>query len=245
MKSDSRLVIILLVCVFSIRPLLAQTSYDYSFAKIPGTKGFLQLSDNEGSNIKSAGEPGVNGTPMLSNIWLIGTIHFQSGETVKDSAINYSLYSKKLYKKQDNYFFEIVQPIVSISFVDPDEKTNGGMRLFKTGYPNIEANTNKSLYEVLFEGENLELLLWQQKRVIEINNYGKPNEKEYELLEKQYIYFPQKKKIEQISISSISNLKKSLPIYADAIQNYTSSHKVNLKNKEQLTGLLNYLDKVN
>jgi hypothetical protein len=236
MKTFLRLMMLLPIITLFGQQLKAQ------FAGNAGTLSFFELRDNEGGLIKTASEMGVVGNPMMLPDWGYGKIHFLSGKIFADSAMNLSLYNHKLFVKHENRFFEIVQPFSAVTLIYHGENGPDEAHTFKNGFPAVNGHDETAVYEVLFEGENLQLLTWIHKKVIETFNYGSPREKEYSLVQQYYVYMPKEKKMTQLSSYAINSVKKSLPAYADNIQAYYASHTINTRDKQQVLDLLAYLD---
>lgn len=226
--------------------------YVFLFITIPfisksqmlGEEGFrlYDFRDTEGSLIKFGSEMGVVGSPMLREGWAAGTIKFKSGKTFTDTAINYSLYTNKLYLKRDDRYLELVQPADAFTLTFQLE---GGATVdhhFKSGYPAVNDLTENSFYEVYFDGKNIQLVGWLHKKVVQPFTYGGPSEKSYSLIQDFYLYHAAEKKMIPISSFSPDALKKLIPGYASNISTYCSSHKVSSKNREQYVGLLSFLD---
>jgi len=237
MKNSFRLLIILL-----LSQQLSQAQMQY--AGNDGTMRFFEMRDDQGALIKTASEMGVKGSPMIQDGWEAGIIHFKNGLQFNDTVMNFSLYNNKLYIARNNRYLELVQPAVSFTLNFRNESGTIDTHVFKNGYPGIEDHDSTCMYEVLYDGENLQLISWEHKKVIETFNYGSPHEKEYALVQKLYLYLPKEKKITALSSYAVQSAKKSLPAaYADNIQSYAASHKLNGKDKNQFVDLLSYLDK--
>jgi hypothetical protein len=152
------------------------------------------------------------------------------------------LYTHTLFIKRENRFFEIVQPVASVTLRAHDENAAEIVHTFKSGFPAINTHDAGTMYEVLFEGENLQVLTWAHKKVIETFNYGAPRGKEYQLIQQFYVFLPKENKITVLNSFTVTALKKTLPAYADTIQAYCTLHNMNTKNKTQINDLLAYLD---
>jgi hypothetical protein len=181
---------------------------------------------------------------MLLPNWSFGTIKFKNGLSLTDTAINYSLYNHKLYLVRGQRVVEIFQPITTLVLADQNAAGDSIARIFKTGYPAVDNQDSSSLYEVIYEGSQLQLLNWASKKVHEVLNYGSTKEKEYQLVEWLYAYFPNEHKMVYMNTSAIQSIKKALPAaYNQNVDSYFSSHHSPGKNREQLVELFAYLDK--
>jgi hypothetical protein len=202
----------------------------------------LEFRDVDGMLFKSGNELGVRGTPMVEDGWGRGRVHFKNGLDFADSAINMSLYNGRLYVRRNNRYIELVQPAASVSLSFQHEDYSTVTYEFKSGFPAIGELSENTLYEVLFEGNNLQLLSFERKKVVDPNNYGGSTQKEYATVRQLYLYQPAEKKIVLLKSYSMDAFRSSLPSYEKALTKYAVSGKKNPKNKEQFLELLTYLE---
>ena len=242
MKTLFRLFCLILLCV----PISFRTNAQANNSKVIGYGGtvtFIEVYDNEGNRIKMAQELGVNGTPLLHNGWGTGKVQYKNGDLLAFKSLNISLYNHQLYYTQNKKLYEIVEPIESFELKYVNEEGGDSLAFrFKNGYPVIDNQNEASLYEVLYEGDNLHLIQWNNKKVRELSNYGSTREKEYWLEQQLYVYLPKEKTISSLK-QAIPSIKKTLQAYAEIINDYMSSHKGGIKGKNDLVDLMAYLDK--
>ncbi|MEN9684379.1 MAG: hypothetical protein RLZZ28_165 [Bacteroidota bacterium] len=241
MKTPIKRLLSLLVAVLLISICLGQAP-GFKYLGNDGTTRFFEIYDNEGKPVKQASEMGVNGNPMLTLHWGRGIIQYKNGKGYDDSSMNYSLADHKIYYTRPEKVFLVLLPVKSLFLRIPEEAADSVTYLFKSGYPAIENLDSNSLYQVLYEGENIQLLLWEHKKVREVQNYGESREKEFVLVKQLYVYYPREQKISPLN-NSLTGIEKSLPNYRQTIQDYLGSHKFNAKDSRQLTDLVAYLDK--
>ena len=157
MKNFFRLLILLL-----LSQQLCQAQMQYSGND--GAMRFFEMRDDQGALIKTASEMGVKGSPMIQDGWATGTIHFKNGLQFHDTLMNFSLFTNKLYIARNNRYLELVQPASSFTLNFRNEAGSIDTYQFKNGYPAIEDHDSSFMYEVLYAGENLQLLSWQHKK---------------------------------------------------------------------------------
>jgi hypothetical protein len=217
------------------------TAQSSTFVGNEGTLRFFELYDSEGKPIKTASEMGVAGSPMLFEGWASGVVHYKNGVVFADTAMNYSLFDNQLFYVRDHRMFKIVLPVASfyLSYMDKGEAVNYH---FKSGYPAVDGRDTMSLYEVLYEGDNLQLVQWTHKKVKESFGYGNVHEKSFAPEKILYVYLPKEHTMTELR-PAIAVIKKRLPAYADIISDYCSKNKINIKDEEQVTALFAYLDK--
>ncbi len=237
MKEALRLFSMVYFLLLLGQPLFAQTKYIGN----SGAMSFFEVYDMEGNRIKSAGEIGINGTPLLRAGWATGTVEFLNGSLVAYKNITFSLCEHKLYYTQNKKLYLVAQPIASFNINYVNDDGDSIRYRFKNGFPIIDNQDPESLYEVLFEGDNLQLLQWNHKKIKEVLNYGGAREKEFTLEQQLYVYLPKEQKIAPLK-QAIPAIKKTLPAYADVIKTYFDTHNANIRDKDDLVYLMAYLD---
>ncbi len=244
MKRLSCLLSLVLLILFS-QPVFTQTlGANTSYIGSGGAMRFFEWYDTEGNRIKTAEEMGVQGTPMLQNGWGAGLVTFLSGQKLKIEKMNFSLCENKLYYTAEKKLFQVVLPVASFEVTLPDADGDDYTYHFKSGYPAIDNQNELSLYEVLYEGDNIQLLQWNYKKIKEIFNYGSSRERSFSLEQQLYVYQPKEKLLVPLK-QALPSIKKTLPAYAEIISTYADKHKLNVRNKHEVTDLIAYLDKHN
>ncbi len=240
MKTNFRLLAAFLFMQFIASPAV---SHAQTMLGNPGVR-LVEYRNMDGTLIKSGKELGVFGSPMLQDGWGRGTVRFKNGQVLSDTGINFSLYDHKLYVQRNNSFIELIQPVTSFQLSFRNENEQPVMHTFKNGFPAVGDLDENDFYEVLYEGKNLQLLVWLHKKVVEYFVYNGPQQKEYELVQHMYLYRPGENKMIPLDNAwSVKSVRKSLPSYTGDILSYNSSHKIDSKNREQFVELVSYLDR--
>ncbi len=219
----------------------AQATNNMQYLGNDGSLRFLEWYDTEGTRIKTASEMGVKGTPLLREGWGSGVVQYQSGEKVAYKAINYSLSEQKLYYTQNKKLYQVVNAIEYFTIGYLTIEGDSVSYHFKKGIPAIDQQNENSFYEVLFEGNNLQLLQWNHKKMKDIFNYGGSREKEFVLDQQLYVYQLKENKLRALK-QALPAIKKTLPAYAAIIQAYADRHKISVRDKDELVHLIAYLD---
>ncbi|MBV9987074.1 MAG: hypothetical protein JO301_05310 [Chitinophagaceae bacterium] len=210
-----------------------------------GSEGvrLLEFRDVDGTLFKSGAELGIRGTPMVEEGWARGTVHFRNGLVFTDSAINMSLYNGRLYVRRNNRYIELVQQAASLSLSFQHEDNSSASYEFKSGFPAVDELTENTIYQVLYEGHNLQLLSFERKKVVDPNTYGGPTQKEYTTIRQLFLFQPADRKMVRLKSFSAEALRNALPFYNAGITNYLGSGKKSPRNKEQFLEMLAFLDK--
>ncbi|MFX8573800.1 hypothetical protein ABTM22_19910, partial [Acinetobacter baumannii] len=89
----------------------------------------------------------------------------------------------------------------------------------KCGYPGVDKNDLNTYYQVLYFGNNLQLLKWQHKKIVESSSYGGVKEKNFVLEQAFYVFDSKNYKTIPIE-KKLIDLKKALPDYATDLDEY-------------------------
>jgi len=200
----------------------------------------LQAYDISGKPIPTGNQFTIDGTAMLNERFENGIVRLKSGQQFKDVPLNFSLVSNELYFKKDSEQMVFVNPVEQFALPVKDngkEKT----AFFKSGYPAIGRQNDKSFYQVLTGGPKLELLKYEYKTAREHYSYGGPVKKAYELRQRLYVYDVINGKIFEIGNSSAS-IKRSLPAYENDINEFASQNKVKFKNDHDIELLVAFIN---
>lgn len=243
MKKAKRLLGLICFLAGTYSPLAAQNlGSNTRYAGSGGGLSFFEWYDSEGNRIKTASEMGVKGTPMLHEGWGNGKVAYTNGQKLVIEKMNFSLCEHTLYYTLDKKLFRIVLPVASFEITLPDDDGDDYTYHYKSGYPVIDHQDELSLYQVLYEGDNMQLLQWNHKKIKELFTYGASREKEFALEQQLYLYQPKEKTMVALK-QALPAIRKSLPAYAETIRDYAEKRKLNVHNKQEVADLIAYLDK--
>lgn len=201
----------------------------------------LEAYDIAGKRIPTGNQAAIEGNQMLNENYETGVVLFKNGHLYKNAAINFSLANDALYFKKDSMELAFADPVEQFALPVKDEDKVTTF-FFKSGYPGIDKQTNKSFYQVLTSGPRLELLKYKHKIVREPYTYGGPVRKEYATDDRLYIYDSAGNRMFSIK-PGINSVKKSLPAYQNDIEVFVSQNKANLKREEEIKQLIDYINK--
>lgn len=129
----------------------------------------------------------INGTPFFIEEWLRGVIYMKDGAKATKFKLRFDAFSNELLFLNGN------DPLVVMNSLAGFEITNnaGNTFQFKCGFPAIDKNTERTLYQILQEGEQATLIKLVKKTILTIEEYNKANgSKEFSLSETYYIVKP-------------------------------------------------------
>lgn len=213
----------LLLCIGGVLPLMAQNN-------------LTNLTDANGRVVFSrGGDAEVQGSPYLPENWQRGVVTYRKGNEVikSEASLRYNMQTgePEYQHKGQAYVFSV--PVVEFTiFNDGQEQT------FRAGFPNVESNTPKTFYEVLYDGKS-KLLKTHKASIVEESTYSGPKKRSYSSNETFYVLKGQE-------ITKIKKDKKALvEILKDKsaeVEQYVSTNKLRLKEWSELIQVLKYYD---
>jgi len=110
------------------------------------------------------------GSPYFNKDWQKGTVKFANGKVFKDMEVKYNLVDDKLVlKSETGEAMTIVDPVSEFRL-----PTSNGEAFFKSGFRPLGKHTERTFYQVLFDG-NIKLLKRLNKSIIESQSYNSPS----------------------------------------------------------------------
>ena len=201
----------------------------------------VQFADANGRILPASGA-GIQGTPYVFDKFSLGKVVFVNGMESVDSNLNYSYFDHKLYYTQKNGLYVVNQQAKSFVLNSVDKDNNKLSKQFMCLFPSVENNTPATFYEVLGNGDQLQLLKYTHKRIKESTVYGGAPTKEYVADDLFYIYDKAAKKMLALgSALSLKAVKKGLPEFTAQIDALLNTNKLNLKKEEDMIQLLQQL----
>ena len=201
----------------------------------------VQFADANGRLLPASGA-GIQGTPYVFDKFSLGKVVFVNGMESVDSNLNYSYFDHKLYYTQKNGLYVVNQQAKSFVLNSVDKDNNKLSKQFMCLFPSVENNTPATFYEVLGNGDQLQLLKYTHKRIKESTVYGGAPTKEYVADDLFYIYDKAAKKMLALgSALSLKAVKKGLPEFTAQIDALLNTNKLNLKKEEDMIQLLQQL----
>jgi hypothetical protein len=201
----------------------------------------VQFADANGRLLPASGA-GIQGTPYVFDKFSLGKVVFVNGMESVDSNLNYSYFDHKLYYTQKNGLYVVNQQAKSFVLNSVDKDNNKLSKQFMCLFPSVENNTPATFYEVLGNGDQLQLLKYTHKRIKESTVYGGAPTKEYVADDLFYIYDKAAKKMLALgSALSLKAIKKGLPEFTAQIDALLNTNKLNLKKEEDMIQLLQQL----
>lgn len=170
-----------------------------------------------------------------------GYILLEGEKQQRKALIRYNVYSHEINYLQDKQEL-VLNPALPVqefgfSYTTDDIKKNV---LFRSGYPVIESNNNKTFYEVV-AGKKIALLKYATKKYVEKRGNTGAFEKSVNDAESWYVFDSTSNAIAGIKKNK-NSLLEALPQYANQIKSIITAKDLYLKNDEDWITLFNALD---
>jgi hypothetical protein len=177
----------------------------------------------------------IKGHPYLFENWTEGTVKLTNGKSYTSVQLKYNLLRDELFFKdiKTEQLLAFVIPVVEFKLNEKEQ----GSSLYRNGYKAINENTEKSYYQVLFDG-GTQLLKRTSKKINEEKPFNSASTiKSFEVLTFYYIS-------NNNTLIKIRKDKKSvltaLANQSAALEKYIQEKSLNLKNEEDLIQLIQY-----
>jgi hypothetical protein len=177
--------------------LLVYLGLNNSFAQVGGPSSYL--SDANGNILKPGKSSDIVGTPYLNELYSRGKVTNMKGIVFEVERMRFNIAQNRVEYEFNGNAYELTIPHQSFRVT---ESTNDGVivdRTFRNNFPAVEAQNEKSFYEVVYDGDTK--LLRHYK--IRIDEYAEPGSmtrtKHFNKIPSFYIYHPSKKTLTRIS----------------------------------------------
>ena len=179
----------------------------------------------------------IKGSPYLFDDWSLGLVKMASGSTYKDMSLKYDqVTGELLLKDKTGKTLGFADPIAEFKIID---KTNA-FKIFRNGYKSTDITSEKSFYEVLYDGSTT-LLRDPKKNIVEHRVYNSSTAVKsivetpayYIQVNGQLIKIKKDKKAILAALGNPAQLDK-----------YIQDNKLNLKDDKDLVKAMLYYDSV-
>ena len=179
----------------------------------------------------------VKGSPYFFDYWSLGVVKMASGASYKDMSLKYDQVTGELiFKDKDGKYLGFADPIAEFKLID---KTDS-FRIFRSGLKATDGNSDKSFFEVLYDGSTT-LLRDPQKNIVEHRAYNSST------AVKSIVETPAYYVLVNDQLVKIKKDKKSILgvlTNPDQLDKYINDNKLNLKDDRDLAKLMLYYDSI-
>ncbi len=179
----------------------------------------------------------VKGSPYLFDDWSLGIVKMTSGLSYKDISLKYDqVASELIFQDKSGKALGFADPIAEFKIID---KSNA-FKIFRSGYKAADSNSDKTFYEVLYDGGTT-LLRDPKKNIVEHRAYNSPTAVKsivetpayYVVVNGQLIKIKKDKKAILAALTNSAQLDK-----------YIQDNKLNVKDDKDLVKVMLYYDSV-
>lgn len=181
----------------------------------------------------------VGGSPFMTPDYKLASV--QVGEkTVSAVPVKFNIFNNAIMVQKGGadmkleFFEQVAYDVTS---------NDGSVKhfIFKAGYPEIDKNSDKTIYQVLSMGPKVHLLKFISQKVEDINTLGDYSRREIVTSEEFYLYVPGSK-IKKIKPGK-KDLVAALPELSGKIEEIASANNLKLKTESEITLLVEQLNK--
>ncbi|WP_276499605.1 hypothetical protein [Pontibacter litorisediminis] len=196
------------------------------------------IADAMGRPLQTKQYLDVQGSQYLFSDWRKGDVTLADGIIFEGLDLMYDLMNDEvIFKGDDEQAQTFLKPVVKFSLYQND----GGIKKkknFRKGYTPVDAASPGAFYEVLTDGENVQLLKRYYKNVFEEMPYGSAT-KVKKFQDNASYYIAKVDKLEKIKLDKKSVLG-ALPGKVSELEKYIKAHRLNLRNDSDIAQLVNY-----
>lgn len=232
----------ILFCEVSVAQNVAMPSVFPALTPIRGAnvnKGTLtgmgvQYNDGSYMNEKSGT---IKGTPLLFENWNYGTVWLLTGEKYDSMLLKYDLLGDQLFVLLNETEYEFNTGVTSFRITDSASRK---VLIYRNGFAPALTFTDKSFYQVLYDGKTKLLLKIRKKIVSEITSMPGVKVKSFED-EKNYFLVTATGEMKKIRKKN-SDILDMLDANKEQLKKMMSEQKLKLNKDEEIIQLLHYYD---
>jgi hypothetical protein len=203
------------------------------------TSSVVELYDEDGKPMSTPGKKNVTGSPMLNPDWGSGTIFFKNGKVTTFMEIQLNLQKNELYFRREGKSFMFSDTVTGfrIIYALQDLVYND---IFRSGYPETGRNKATHFYQLLVEGNNIQLLADRSKQLVDAYTYSGGEKSTYREDEVLYVFDVAKQKMTEIKNmkNAKSIISAAFPDRKNDINRICDQQKSGIKTREDLVVLV-------
>jgi hypothetical protein len=198
-----------------------------------------QLTDSQGFLIKPANRDNVQGSPYLSEDWSAGTLNISAEKKFKLSRLRFDAL---LNRVEYQYEEKVYEPTVAFNEFTIQLSDGSGSKTFRRGFPATDETTEKTFYEVLYDGK-AKLL---RKTHVRINDYAEPlstvRVKRFAKVQVLYLYDTQTSQLTKLEKKDKKNILAVLSSKKEQLSQFLEEQKLKPNSEGNIIKLLAYYD---
>jgi hypothetical protein len=181
----------------------------------------------------------VGGSMFMTPDYKMATVLVNDTKVVSSVPVKFNIFNNAIMVRKDGQDMQL-KFFQEVSY----ELTEGGeakQYIFRTGYPEIDRNTQETIYQVLSAGPKVHLLKFLSQKVEDVNTLGDYSRREIVTTQEYYVYVPGGE-IKRIKPGK-KELVAALPAFSAQIDQIASAKSLKLKSESEITLLVAELNK--
>lgn len=197
----------------------------------------ISITDVKGTPLPMGREFNIEGSPFYSNDYCKADIKIANGKSYEGVLIKLNLQDNSVYfKMADQKEMVATVPVQYIMFTGGCGSA-GAQKVFQSGFPEIDGQSEKNFYEVL-SGGNILLLKHQAVTYRDNTPYGSTAiVRMYEKKMTYYAYSPAKG---ILKLNDSDAAVKILANHAKEVKNFIATNNIRMKKEEDLVKLVSF-----
>lgn len=182
----------------------------------------------------------VNGSPFFSADYRMATVKLKNDIAVPNIPVKFNTYNNVMMVQKDGQEMKLE----SFETVAWDEtNADGELKhiVFGQGFPEVDKQTDHSIYQVISSGPKVQLLKYYFQKVEDAATLGDYSRKEIVTKEQLYIYVPGGA-IKAIKASK-KDLAEALPAFTDKIEELVKANTLKMKSESDIVTVVEALNK--
>ena len=180
----------------------------------------------------------VGGSPFMTTDYQTGSVQIADNKIVSNVPVKFNILNNAIMIQKDGQDLKL-ESFQAVSYHETGNNGNLKQVIFKQGYPEIDNQTGKSVYQVLSIGPNVHLLKFLTQKVEDAATLGDYSRREIVTTQQLYIYTPGGE-IKRIKANKQS-VVDALPALSAKIDEVVNANKLNLKNEAGIAELVEAL----
>ncbi len=192
--------------------------------------------------MKPTARDNIQGSPYLSDDWCAGTLTINAQKQFKLSQMRFDALLNRVEYLYNDKVYEPTVVFDEFTIKLPSESTETTSRVFRRGLPDVDENTAKTFYEIVYDGK-IKLL---KKVYVRINEYPEPLStvqiKRFTKVTVLYLYDSQKMQMAKLEKKDKKNLLAILSEKGELLNQYLITQKLKPNSEENIIKALAYYD---
>jgi hypothetical protein len=182
----------------------------------------------------------VGGSMFMTTDYRMANVVVNESKTVAAIPVKFNIFNNAIMVRKDGQDMQL-EIFQEVSY--ESEETKGAKKrvVFRAGYPEIDRNSQRTIYQVLSAGPKVHLLKFYSQKVEDVNTLGDYSRREIVTSAEYYLYVPggEIKKIKPAK----KDILAALPSLSGRIDEIASANNLKLKSESDITLLVEELNK--